>query len=79
MDSLPPAAIAFQKAHIGDNLSSALIGLSTTFTALALTSLFGRLLARRLAHTSLWFDDYVAIAAAVRLPSRIEIALPMTD
>ena len=65
MASLPPSEIAYQEAHINDNLSTTLIVVSTVFTALGLLSLLARLIARRLARAHLGWDDYLAIAAMV--------------
>ena len=65
MATLPPSEIAYETAHINDNLSTTLIVVCNIFTALALLSLIFRLVARRLARASLGWDDYFAIAAMV--------------
>ena len=67
MASLPPSEIAYQEAHINDNLSTTLIAVCNVFTVLAVLSLLARLAARRLARTPLGWDDYLAIAAMVTL------------
>ena len=65
MATLPPSEIAFQEAHIDDNLSTTVIGICNLFTALALLSLLGRLLTRRYAKALLGLDDYLAILTTV--------------
>ncbi|KAG7006141.1 hypothetical protein G7Y79_00016g041260 [Physcia stellaris] len=67
MASLPPSEIAYQQAHIDDNLSTTLIAVSTIFCGVALLSLVVRLIARRLARASFGWDDYLAIATMVPL------------
>ena len=65
MASLAPSEIAYEKAHINDNLTPTLIGICNLFTALAIISLFARLVSRRITRTSLGLDDYFAIGASV--------------
>lgn len=67
MASLPPSEIAYQQAHIDDNLSTRLIVVCNAFTAVALVTLFARLASRRLTGAVLGWDDYLAIAASVIL------------
>lgn len=68
MASLPASEIAYQQAHINDNLSTTLIAVSTIFCGVALLSLVVRLIARRLANASFGWDDYFAIATMVGYP-----------
>ena len=68
MASLPPSEIAYQQAHINDNLSTTLIAVSIIFCGVALLSLVVRLVARRLASASFGWDDYFAIATMVGYP-----------
>lgn len=67
MANLPPSEIAYQQAHIDDNLSTRLIVVCNAFTAMALATLFTRLASRRLTGAALGWDDYLATAASVIL------------
>ena len=78
MASLPPSEIAYQKAHINDNLTLTLIGVCNAFTGLAIVSLFARLISRRLTRTSLGLDDWLAIAASVCI-SAADLTLVIAD
>lgn len=65
MASLPQSEIAFEEAHINDNLSTTVIAVCNVFTALAFISLLTRLMCRRSSRAPLGLDDYLAVAAMV--------------
>ncbi len=69
MDNIPQSEIDYQLAHIDDNFSTVIIGISSAFVGLAVVVFITRLIARRVSGAHLGWDDYFAIAAIVRLSS----------
>lgn len=65
MAALPPAALAFQKAHIKENRGPSVIGASATLIALVTAAVSFRFLGRRVRHLPLLMDDLLTIPALV--------------
>lgn len=65
MAILPPSEIAYQERLMNDNHITTLVIVCNFFTGAALLSLIARMKIRRLAKTSLGWDDVFAIAALV--------------
>lgn len=65
MAALPPAALAFQKAHIKENRGPSVIGVSATLIALVTAAVSFRFLGRRVRHLQLLMDDLLTIPALV--------------
>lgn len=65
MDQFPPDEIAYQTAHINDDLSPVIMGLGTTFTAIASLLFITRIVARRVTRVKLGLYDYLSFAGLV--------------
>lgn len=65
MAALPPAALAFQKAHIKENRGPLVIGVSATLIALITVAVSMRFLGRRVRQLPLLSDDWLTVPAWV--------------
>lgn len=63
MAALPPAALAFQKAHIKENRGPTVIGVSATLIALVTVAVSLRFLGRRVRQLPFLLDDLLTIPA----------------
>lgn len=65
MAALPPAALAYQKAHIKENRGPMVIGVSAALIALVTAAVLLRFLGRRVRQLPLLYDDWLTIPAWV--------------
>jgi hypothetical protein len=66
--SLTAGQVQYQLDHAGDDRSSEVMVIVTTFQVLSMIFVGLRLFTRWMSRLSYWYDDYVIVFAMVRIP-----------